>query len=95
MPLHPTSDVLTYPGEQQLRAVGASMCRFYFDSPLVVAPDRSRLEVVALVPGEAEFGRDTSTSAGYHSFSGRNLHCALRTADGSQLEGSRVAQQPG
>ena len=51
--------------------------------------------MVALVPGEAEFGRDTSTSPGYHSFGGRNLRCALRAADGSQLEGSRVAQQPG
>ena len=94
MELYSTSDVLTYPGEQPLRAAGASTCRFYFDSPLVVAPDRSRLEVVALVPAEAEFVRDTSTSAGYHSFAGRNLYCALRAADGSQLAGSQIAQQP-
>jgi hypothetical protein len=92
--LYSTNDVVSYPGEQQLRAVGASTCRFYFDSPLVVGPDKARLEVLALVPNEAGFGKDTSTSPGYHTFNGRVLHCMLRSADGSQLEGSRVVEPP-
>lgn len=92
--LYSSSDVVTYPGEQQLRALGASACRFYFDSPLVVGADKARLEAVALVPAEAEFGKDTSTSPGYHSYRGRLLYCVLRAADGSQLEGARVVEQP-
>jgi hypothetical protein len=92
--LYSSNDVFDYPGEQQLREVGASTCRFYFDSPLVVGPDKDRLEVVALVPTETEFQKDSSTSPGYHTYNGRVLHCALRAADSSQLEGSRVAQQP-
>jgi hypothetical protein len=92
--LYSTNDVVSYPGEQQLRAVGASTCRFYFDSPLIVGPDKARLEVLALVPNEAGFEKDTSTSPGYHTFNGRVLHCMLRSADGSQLEGSRVVEPP-
>jgi hypothetical protein len=64
--------VYSYPG-QQLRALGASTCRFYFDSPLVVGPDKARLEVVALVPNEAGFGKDSSSSPGYHTDNGRIL----------------------
>ena len=94
MTLYSSNDVVTYPGEQQLRAVGASTCRFYFDSPLVLGPDKARLEVVALLPTEAGFGKDTSTSPGYHTYNGRILYCMLRSADGAQLEGSRVVEQP-
>jgi hypothetical protein len=86
--------VFGYPGEQQLRALGASTCRFYFDSPLIVGQDKSRLEVVALVPAAAEFTKDSSTTPGYHQYKGRVLHCALRSADGAQLEGPRVVEQP-
>jgi eukaryotic-like serine/threonine-protein kinase len=93
--LYPSNEVAGYPGDPQLRALGASACRFYFDSPLVVGPDKSTLEVVALVPAEVEFGKDSSTSPGYHSYKGRVLYCVLRAADGAQLEGSRVAPQPG
>ena len=92
--LYSTNDVVSYPGEQQLRAVGASTCRFYFDSPLIVGPDKARLEVLALVPTGAGFGKDTSTSPGYHTFNGRVLYCMLRSADGSQLEGSRLVESP-
>jgi hypothetical protein len=92
--LYASNEVFGYPGEQQLRALGASTCRFYFDSPLVVAPDKSRLEVVALVPTEARFQKDSSTSPGYHTFNGRMLYCMLRAVDGSQLESSLVAPQP-
>ena len=92
--LYSSNEVFDYPGEQQLRALGASTCRFYFDSPLVVGPDKDRLEVVAVVPSGAEFVKDYSTSPGYHQYTGRVLHCALRAADGSQMEGSRVAEQP-
>ena len=92
--LYSSNEVFGYPGEQQLRAIGASNCRFYFDSPLVLGPDKSALEVVALVPTEAEFQKDSSTSPGYHTYNGRLLHCVLRSADGGQLEGSRVAEQP-
>lgn len=92
--LYESNKVYDYPGEQQLRALGASTCRFYFDSPLVTATDKSVLEVVALVPAEAEFQNDTSTTSGYRNYDGRVLRCALRAADGTQLEGSRVAPQP-
>ena len=92
--LYATNEVFDYPGDRQLRALGASTCRFYFDSPLVVGSDKAALEVVALVPAEAEFQRDTSTTPGYRSYAGRKMHCVLRSADGGQLEGSRVAAQP-
>jgi hypothetical protein len=92
--LYSSNDVYSYPGEQQLRALGASTCRFYFDSPLVVGPDKARLEVVALVPNEAGFGKDSSSSPGYHTYNDRDLYCLLRSADGAQLEGSRVVPQP-
>jgi hypothetical protein len=92
--LYSTNEVVTYPGEEQLRAVGATTCRFYFDSPLIVGPDKAGLEVLALVPTEAGFGKDSSTSPGYHTYNGRVLYCMLRSADGSQLEGSRVVEQP-
>ena len=93
--LYSSSTVVDYPGEQQLRALGAASCRFYFDSALVVGADKSRLEVVALVPTEATFQHDSSTVAGYRSYSNRNVYCMLRAADGSQLEGTRIAVQPG
>jgi eukaryotic-like serine/threonine-protein kinase len=92
--LYASNGVFDYPGEQQLRTVAASTCRFYFDSPLVVGADKSRLEVIALVPSETEFQKDTSTVASYHTYNGRDLYCMLRSADGSQLEGTRVAPQP-
>jgi hypothetical protein len=92
--LYSSNEVFDYPGEQQLRALGASTCRFYFDSPLVVSTDEEALEVVALVPAEAEFAKDTSTTPGFRNHTGRTLHCALRAADGIQLEGSLVAEQP-
>lgn len=92
--LYSSTKVVEYPGQQQLRALGASACRFYFDSPLVVGPDKDRLEVVALVPTEAEFQRDASSTPGYHTYNGRLVRCALRSADGSQLAGSRVVPQP-
>jgi hypothetical protein len=93
--LYSSSTVVAYPGDQQLRALGAATCRFYFDSALVVGSDKSRLEVVALVPTEATFQHDSSTVPGYSTFSGRSVYCVLRAVDGSQLEGSRVAQKPG
>jgi hypothetical protein len=92
--LYASNEVYTYPGEQQLRALGASSCRFYFDSPLIVGTDKTGLEVVALVPTEAQFQKDSSTSPGYHTYNGRMLYCVLRSSDGAQLEGSRVAEQP-
>ena len=61
---------------------------------MVLGPDKDRLEVAALVPTEAGFQKDSSTSPGYHTHNGRVLYCTLRSADGSQLEGSRVAEQP-
>ena len=92
--LYSSSTVITYPGAAQLRALGVSTCRFYFDSALVVGSDKSRLEVVALVPSETTFQYDSSTVPGSPSFGGRDLYCVLRAADGSQLEGSRIAEQP-
>ena len=92
--LYSSSTVIEYPGVAQLSGFGAGACRFYFDSPLVVGADKGRLQVVALVPGEAAFERDTSTVAGSPSFSERTLYCVLRAADGSQLQGSRIAEQP-
>jgi eukaryotic-like serine/threonine-protein kinase len=94
LPLYSSSTVVAYPGEQQLRALGVSTCRFYFDSALIVGSDKSRLEVVALVPTEATFQRDSSSVAGSPTFAGRTVYCVLRAADGSQLEGSRLAEQP-
>ena len=59
--LYSSSTVVAYPGVEPLRALGAATCRFYFDSALVVGADKSRLEVVALVPSEATFQLDSST----------------------------------
>jgi hypothetical protein len=92
--LYPSNEVFEYPGEAQLRELGASTCLFYFDSPLVVGADKDSLEVVAVVPAEAGFNEDTSTTPGFRNYDGRALRCALRAADGAQLEGSRVAEQP-
>ena len=46
------------------------------------------------MPSQALFELDTSTTPGYRSFSGRTLYCVLRPADGSQLEGTRIKEQP-
>ena len=92
--LYPSNEEFGYPGEEQLRALAASTCRFYFDSPLVVGADKEALEVIALVPSEAEFQKNTSTTPGFRNYAGRSLHCALQAEDGAQLEGSRVAEQP-
>ena len=46
------------------------------------------------MPTETTFQHDTSTVAGSPSFSKRNVYCVLRAADGSQLQGSRIAEQP-
>jgi len=94
MDVYSSSTVINYPGVPQLSAVGAANCQFYFDSELVVGSDKSRLEVVALVPSQALFALDSSTTPGYRSFSGRTLYCVLRAADGSQLEGTRIQEQP-
>ena len=50
--------------------------------------------MVALLPTEAGFQKDSSTSPGYHTYNGRNLYCMLRSADGAQLEGTRVSHDP-
>jgi serine/threonine protein kinase len=92
--LYSSSTEVGYPGESQLSALGIGTCRFYFDSALVTGSDKARLEVVALVPGETVFGEDSSTVVGVHSYSKRNVYCVLRAADGSQLTGTRIAQQP-
>jgi eukaryotic-like serine/threonine-protein kinase len=92
--LYSSSTVVAYPGVEPLRALGVSTCRFYFDSALVAGADKSRLEVVALVPSEAMFQLDSSTVPTSHSFGERTVYCVLRAADGSQLEGTRIVEQP-
>jgi eukaryotic-like serine/threonine-protein kinase len=88
--LYSTGYAIRYPGQAQLGAVGAAACHFYFESELVEGADKSRLEVVALIPSAASFELDTSTVASSPSFGGRDMYCVVRAVDGSQLEGSRI-----
>jgi hypothetical protein len=61
-----------------------------FGSGLIVGEDKERLAVTALVPSQAsfEFRADPSSS-----YSGRNVICLLHAADGSQLTGTRIAEE--
>lgn len=94
-PAYSSSVVVDYPGVEAFRAAGASTCRFLFDSPLIVGGDKGRLGVIALVPSEATFTRNTSSVPTSPSYRDRDVHCLLRAPDGDQLLGSRVAPQPG
>jgi hypothetical protein len=85
---------LPYPGRDELGAYAAAACTLVFDSALIAAPDRDRLEVVALVPSRAAF--ETWSGAGDRfDFADREVICVLRAADGGQLTGSRIANDPG
>ncbi len=93
--LYSSSMVVDYPGTDAIGGVGADICRFYFDSALIVGSDKSALEVISLVPSSGAFLLDSSTVPSSPTFSDRELYCVLRAADGSQLQGSRVQEQPG
>ena len=83
-----TQRELPYPAAPELRAYASSACRLVFDSAVVTGPDKARLEVAALVPSQTAFG----TRASSDSFAQRDVICLLRTMDGSQLTGTRVAE---
>jgi serine/threonine protein kinase len=87
-----TQRALPYPGLEDLSTYARSACTLVFDSGLVAGPDKARLQVVGLVPSQTSFeARSGSTS----SFTGRNVICVLRAADGSRLTGTRISADPG
>jgi eukaryotic-like serine/threonine-protein kinase len=80
---------LPYPALADLQVYSRAACTLLFDSALVEGADKATLQVVGLVPSKASFeGRSTPTS----SFSGRDVLCLLRAADGSQLTDTRLSK---
>jgi len=87
-----TQRELPYPGQEDLSAFARAGCSLVFDSAVVDGPDKAKLQVVGLVPTTASF---TTTAAASSSYAGRAVVCVLRAADGSQLTGTRVSEDPG
>lgn len=80
---------MRYPGQRGLLEYGDKACALQFDSDLVAGSDKSALEIVVLVPTEAQF---VSVASSGSSYPGREVLCALETRDGSQLTGPRLAK---
>ncbi len=76
-----------YPG--RLAEFAATSCALLFESGVIVDEGKDALAVIALLPSEGAFARNTATS-GTARFDDRRVYCFLRNADGSQLTGSRV-----
>ncbi|WP_433556786.1 serine/threonine-protein kinase [Pseudonocardia xinjiangensis] len=87
-----TQRELPYPGRDQLAGYAGQACSLVFDSGLVAGPDKDRLEVASLVPSQASFETRADSSS---SFTGRDVICLLRSSDGRQLTGTRIAEDPG
>ena len=84
-----TSRDLPYPVLADLQGYSRAACTLLFDSALVEGADKATLQVVGLVPSKASFeSRSTPTS----SFTGRDVFCLLRAADGSQLTDTRLSK---
>jgi hypothetical protein len=79
---------LPYPGRPQLASYAAQACTLVFDSGVVTGPAKDRLAVAALVPSQTAFETPVGASS---SFTNRDVICLLRSADGSQITGTRVA----
>lgn len=84
---------IAYPGADRINAYGAAACRLYFDSQYIVGDDKSRLQVVALVPSEQSFGKNSATS-GSASFSERMIYCVLQSPDNTPLTASNIRPDP-
>jgi hypothetical protein len=83
---------LPYPGQAQFTDFATGACSLTFGSALIGGPDKDRLAVAALVPSQAAFeARADSSSA----FTTRDVICVLHAADGSQLTGTRITEEPG
>ncbi len=83
---------LPYPGLVDLTGYSRAGCTLIFDSALVEGADKAKLQVVALVPTQSSF--ETRSDSG-SSYTGREVTCLLRAADGAQLTGTRLAPDPG
>jgi hypothetical protein len=83
---------LSYPGREPLAAYATNACSLVFGSDLIGGPDKDRLAVVALVPSAAAFAARADSSS---SFTSRDVICLLRSADGSQLTGTRITEASG
>ncbi len=83
-------ETVPYPAAR-LAELAVAACALRFDSAAVAGADKDRLTVTALVPSEAEFGRDTAGSGG-PTFDRRSVYCVLAAADGSRLTGTRIAE---
>jgi hypothetical protein len=79
------------PYPPRLAEFAATSCSLLFGSGQIVEEGKDRLDVIALLPSEREFARNTATS-GTPTFGERSVYCFLRNADGTQLVGSRVAE---
>jgi eukaryotic-like serine/threonine-protein kinase len=87
-----TSREMPYPGRELFAAYAASACSLTFESALVGGPDKDRLQVAALIPSKSAFEARADSSS---SFTSRDVICLLRAADGSQLTGTRITEEPG
>jgi hypothetical protein len=87
-----TQRALPYPGREHLSAYADRACTLVFDSALVVGADKDRLEVAALVPSQLSFEARADSSS---RFTGRDVVCLLRAADGGQLTGTRISEDSG
>ncbi len=85
---------IAYPGAEQMRSFGSAACRLLFESDLIGGDDKSRLAVVALVPSEMAFRRNSAPAGSSPSFPDRDVRCVLHAADGSRLSGTRITAEP-
>ncbi len=79
---------MRYPGERGLLDYGEKACALLFGSDRVTG-SKTELEIVVLVPTEAQFIAMSSSGS---SYPGREVMCALETRDGSQLTNPRLAK---
>jgi eukaryotic-like serine/threonine-protein kinase len=76
---------MPYPGHDVLARFASSACTAAFAAVVSVPTE---LEIVALVPSEAEFAFRSAPAT-------RDVQCLLRAADGTALTGTRVAADTG
>jgi hypothetical protein len=87
-----TQRAMAYPGREQLSGYASAACGLVFDSAVITAAGKDRLQVAALVPSDASFAKRASPTS---SFTDRDVICLLRAADGTQLTGTRISKAAG
>lgn len=81
--------VTEYPGEDELKAFAEAKCTLVFNSSVVPADQRERLQYRALVPAQALWEKRPTSDYNYFN---RRVMCVLQDASGAPLTG-RIAKE--